>query len=136
MKITTTTQRGQERIVSHSVSDFRPMWRVRIDTRTDRTTENTLPYMLYDSLPPAYAHLHVTASPFHPVPLVPILCVADEHNIVPLLVSAVSQRTALGLDVPVIGILHSTSGSTVSILVAWRDISISAVGDVSIYAYT
>ncbi|RDX39537.1 hypothetical protein OH76DRAFT_719289 [Lentinus brumalis] len=94
----------------------------------DRTTENTLPYRLYDSLPSEYAHLHLSASPFHPVPLVPIFCVADEHNIVPLLVSAIAQRAALGLELPVIGIMYPTVGSTFSVLVAWRDISTCAPG--------
>ncbi|TFK86009.1 hypothetical protein K466DRAFT_168040 [Polyporus arcularius HHB13444] len=85
------------------------------------TSYPTFPSQLYDSLPPHYVHLHVLATPLHPLPLVPILCVADEHNIVALMVSAVFQRQALGLDLPVIGILYPTTGSIISVLVAWRD---------------
>ncbi len=108
--------------------------RARCSFRADRTTENTLPYRLYDSLPSEYAHLHLSASPFHPVPLVPIFCVADEHNIVPLMGSAIAQRAALGLELPVIGIMYPTVGSTFSVLVAWRDISTCAVGEVRFHA--
>ncbi len=73
-------------------------------------------------------HLHLLATPLHPLPLVPILCVADEHNIVALMVSAVFQRQALGLDLPVIGILYPTTGSIISVLVAWRDDTTPVVG--------
>ncbi|KAI0695682.1 hypothetical protein C8T65DRAFT_664933 [Cerioporus squamosus] len=86
----------------------------------------TLLHQLYDSLPSNYVHLHLLATPFHPLPLVPILCVADEQNIIALMISAVSQRKALGMNLPVIGILYPTSGSVFSVLVAWRDDSTPA----------
>ncbi|RPD58262.1 hypothetical protein L227DRAFT_654949 [Lentinus tigrinus ALCF2SS1-6] len=64
---------------------------------------------------------HLTPSTFHPSPLVPVLCVADEVNIVPLLSSALLQRRELEIMEPVVGILLPTSGSKCQVLFGWME---------------
>ncbi|RPD58269.1 hypothetical protein L227DRAFT_192463 [Lentinus tigrinus ALCF2SS1-6] len=64
---------------------------------------------------------HLTPSTFHPSPLVPVLCLADEVNIVPLLSSALLQRRELEIIEPVVGILLPTSGSKCQVLFGWME---------------
>ncbi|RPD58250.1 hypothetical protein L226DRAFT_141788 [Lentinus tigrinus ALCF2SS1-7] len=68
------------------------------------------PGRLYDALPSHILQQHIFPSPFYPTPLVPLLCVADERNIAPLMCSALYQRRALSLDAPVVGVLLPRSG--------------------------
>ena len=60
---------------------------------------------LYEHTTPTVLQRHLLPTPFHPLPLAPLLCVADEDNILPLMCSALHQRHALGLAAPVVGIL-------------------------------
>ncbi|KAI0695686.1 hypothetical protein C8T65DRAFT_743897 [Cerioporus squamosus] len=69
-----------------------------------------LPGPVYDAMPLHILQQHILPSPFYPSPLVPLLCVANEGNIVPLMCSALYQRRVLALDVPVVGILLPRSG--------------------------
>ena len=69
---------------------------------------------------PAPGH-HITPSTLHPNPLVPILCVGDEFNIVPLLSSASLQRRELGIAGPVMGILLPVTGSYCQVLFGWME---------------
>ncbi|KAI0653114.1 hypothetical protein C8Q70DRAFT_651798 [Cubamyces menziesii] len=63
---------------------------------------------LYDSLPPAVVQQHIFPAPFYPCPLSPVICIADEDNICPLILSILSQRQVLhpGDTTPVIGIVY------------------------------
>ncbi|KAI0695689.1 hypothetical protein C8T65DRAFT_698638 [Cerioporus squamosus] len=64
---------------------------------------------------------HLTPSFLHSSPLVPILCVADEENIVPLLSSALLQRRELNIVDPVVGILLPRTGSSCQVLFGWME---------------
>ncbi|RPD56774.1 hypothetical protein L227DRAFT_602770 [Lentinus tigrinus ALCF2SS1-6] len=64
---------------------------------------------------------HLTPSTFHPSPLVPVLCIADEVNIVPLLSSALLQRRELEIIEPVVGILLPAIGSECQVLFGWME---------------
>ncbi len=64
------------------------------------------------------------ATPLHPYPLIPIVCIADELNIGSLLRSAVFQKRAVGHDLPVIGIRHPIADyQSFQVLFAWLDYS-------------
>ena len=72
----------------------------------------------------AQLQTHLLANPFHPVPLIPILCVADDNNITPLLRSAVAQKHALGHRLPIVGVRFPSSGPPIcQVLLAWSDSS-------------
>lgn len=93
-------------------------------TSSSNTTvsgRRALPWKLYDDVHPSSVELHLFPSPFHPKPLVPLLCVADERNIIPIVCSTLHQRRALGRDAPVVGILLPKSGSTCEVLFAWME---------------
>ena len=76
----------------------------------DTDDSDILSYTAYVSMSAAQLQAHLVTSPFHPVPLIPILCVADEKNIMPLLRSALSQEQALGHRLPIIGVRFASSG--------------------------
>ncbi|RPD58272.1 hypothetical protein L227DRAFT_192502 [Lentinus tigrinus ALCF2SS1-6] len=63
-------------------------------------------------------HRHVLST-CHPHPLIPVLCVADELNLLPLMTSTLYQRRALNLEVPVVGILLPRSSTTCKVLFGW-----------------
>jgi len=51
----------------------------------------------------------------------PIISVADRHNIIPLMVSVLYQRRVWGIDLPVIGITLSKTGTIVQVLMGWLE---------------
>ena len=80
------------------------------------------PGPLYDTMSSHAIEHHILPFPFYPKPLVPVLCVADEWNIVPLMCSALHQRRMLALDVPVVGVLLSrTSPPRCEVLFGWME---------------
>ena len=85
------------------------------------------PGPLYDNMPSYTLQHHILPSPFYPKPLFPVLCVADEWNIVPLMCSALHQRRMLALDVPVVGVLLSrTSPPRCEVLFGWMEREVRA----------
>lgn len=84
-----------------------------------------IPWTLFDSTSTHALQKHILPSPFYPRPLVPLLCVADEGEIVPLMCSALHQRHALGLDdLPVVGLLIPRLGgnsSSCEVLFGWME---------------
>ena len=50
---------------------------------------------------------------------VPLLCVADEGNIVPLITSTLYQRHVLSLREPVVGLMIAPFGWVVDVLIGW-----------------
>ena len=106
-----------------SISHFHTATSSSCSTTTSSTTDSkrrALPWRLYEDMSSVALELHLFPSPFYPRPLVPLLCVGDEQNIVPLMCSALHQRRALGrADVPVVGILLPGSGSTCEVLFGW-----------------
>ncbi|KAI1787514.1 hypothetical protein LXA43DRAFT_709064 [Ganoderma leucocontextum] len=91
-------------------------------TNTTGSGRRALPWRLYEDLAPSALELHLFPSPFHPKPLVPLLCAGDERNVVPLMCSVLHQRRALGRpDVPAVGILLPRSGSTCEVLFGWME---------------
>ena len=84
-------------------------------------SERRVPHWeLYDDLcSSSDVELHLFPSPFHPKPLAPLLCVSDEANVIPLMCSALHQRRALGMGVPIVGILLPRVGSTCEVLFGW-----------------
>ena len=70
----------------------------------------------------AQLQAHLVTSSFHPLPLIPILCVADDKNIRPLLRSALSQKQALGHGLPIISVRFPSSGPPIcEVLLASED---------------
>ena len=65
---------------------------------------------------------HILAG-FHsgPVVLFPVLCVASETEIVPLMASAAYQRHAWGVDLPVVGLDISASSCSARVYISWVD---------------
>lgn len=49
----------------------------------------------------------------------PILCVADQHNIIPLISSVACQRHVWGIDMPVLGLEVSEFGSYACLYLSW-----------------
>ncbi|TBU44894.1 hypothetical protein BD309DRAFT_761408 [Dichomitus squalens] len=87
---------------------------------TSGSERRARPSDLYDDLcSSSDVELHLFPSPFHPRPLAPLLCVADESDLIPLMCSALHQRRALGLDASVVGILLPRTGSTCEVLFGW-----------------
>ncbi|KAI0808037.1 hypothetical protein C8Q74DRAFT_109342 [Fomes fomentarius] len=82
-----------------------------------------IPWTRFDSTSTHALQRHILPSPFYPRPLVPLLCVADEGEIVPLMCSALHQRHALGLDdSPIVGLLIPRlggNGSSCEVLFGW-----------------
>ena len=88
----------------------------------DEPNEEVRSYMLlYDTLSPVARDLHLLSPPFHPFPLVPMLCAADEDNIIPIMCGALTQRSHLRCDYPVVGIVYPARGSIGRILLGWSD---------------
>ncbi|KAI0740448.1 hypothetical protein C8Q76DRAFT_707850 [Earliella scabrosa] len=93
----------------------------------------TLQRTLYDDTSALALQQHLLPSPFYERPLAPLLCVADERDIVQLMCSALHQRHALGLDdMPVVGILApraqtSTRGRALcEVLFGWIESQVRA----------
>ncbi|KAJ3554602.1 hypothetical protein NM688_g3021 [Phlebia brevispora] len=59
-----------------------------------------------------------------PVVSFPVLCVADAEEIIPLISSAVCQRAAWGIGIPVVGFEMSKFDSIVRVYIAWSDSSL------------
>ncbi|KAG1814313.1 uncharacterized protein BJ212DRAFT_364751 [Suillus subaureus] len=53
--------------------------------------------------------------------VVPVLLVADSHNIVPLLCSALYQRHVWGISQPVVGLCCSSTGTIATAIFGWLD---------------
>ncbi|KZP28910.1 hypothetical protein FIBSPDRAFT_1039259 [Athelia psychrophila] len=53
--------------------------------------------------------------------VLPVICIADESNIHPLLTSALYQRRVWNIDEPVIGLVISRTGTAVQVYLAWLD---------------
>ncbi|KAG1723266.1 hypothetical protein EDB19DRAFT_2029127 [Suillus lakei] len=53
--------------------------------------------------------------------VVPVLLVADSHNIVPLLCSTLYQRRVWGIHQPVVGLCCSSTGTTATAIFGWLD---------------
>jgi len=53
--------------------------------------------------------------------VLPVLMVADAHNIVPLLCSVLYQRRVWGVCEPVVGLCCSNVGTTATIIFGWLD---------------
>ncbi|RDX40631.1 hypothetical protein OH76DRAFT_313372 [Lentinus brumalis] len=82
------------------------------------------PFELYERVSPSILEGQLLATPLHPYPLIPIVCIADELNIRSLLHSALFQKRAVGHDLPVIGIRHPTADhQSCQVLFAWLDYS-------------
>ncbi|KAI0739469.1 hypothetical protein C8Q80DRAFT_184209 [Daedaleopsis nitida] len=79
----------------------------------------------YDEAPAHILQYHLLPTPFYPVPLGPLLCVADGQNIIPLMCAALHQRRALGLcNSPVVGILlpHAEEGAArCEVMFGWME---------------
>lgn len=75
--------------------------------------------LLPDHLPHD-AHILVDRGEWSHVTL-PVICVADHDNIIPLLASVAHQRRFWGVDLPVVGLEMSKYDSSVRVYVAWLD---------------
>ncbi|KAF9481620.1 hypothetical protein BDN70DRAFT_919700 [Pholiota conissans] len=51
--------------------------------------------------------------------VLPVICVADENNIYPLITSVVCQRYTWGIYLPVVGILMEDAGVTATAIIGW-----------------
>ena len=88
------------------------------------TIDDMLPCTPYVSMSAAQLQTHLLANPFHPDPLIPILCVADDNNISPLLRSAVAQKHALRHHLPIVAVRFPSSGPPIcQVILAWSDSS-------------
>ena len=56
-----------------------------------------------------------------PVVLFPVLCVASETEIVPLMASAAYHRHAWGVDLPIVGLEMSASSCSARVHISWVD---------------
>ncbi len=53
--------------------------------------------------------------------LLPVVCVATEHEIEALVTTVVCQRYVLDITLPVVGVPLSTSGTTAKIILGWAE---------------
>jgi hypothetical protein len=60
--------------------------------------------------------------------VVPVLLVADPHNIIPLLYSALYQRHVWGIHQPVVGLCCSSTGTIATAIFGWLESDQSEVG--------
>lgn len=60
--------------------------------------------------------------------VVPVLLVADPHNIVPLVCSALYQRRVWGIHQPVVGLICSKTGTTAAAIFGWLESNQSEEG--------
>ena len=67
---------------------------------------------------PADAHI-LTNFRSSSIAVLPVICIADSDNIIPLISSVASQRRAWGIDLPVVGLELSEFGSTVRTFISW-----------------
>ncbi len=56
-----------------------------------------------------------------PSVLFPMLCIASEDEIIPLMASSAYQRWAWGIDLPIVGFETSRFGSVVRVYIGWVD---------------
>lgn len=54
--------------------------------------------------------------------ILPLLCIADEENIAPLLSSVLYQRRVWGIDEPAVGLVFSKTGTIGRIVLGWLDL--------------
>ncbi|KAI0349503.1 hypothetical protein OH77DRAFT_1594191 [Trametes cingulata] len=65
------------------------------------------------------AQRHLLHTALDPVPLIPLLCIADEADIVPLMCSSLYQRRTVGVDTPVLGVAYSPENQVFRVLLGW-----------------
>lgn len=85
----------------------------------DAIDEHESPEETWPDLP-RWSHI----LPWHdsePTMLFPILCVASETEIVPLMASAAYQRHAWGVDLPVVGLETSAFSCSARVYISWID---------------
>jgi hypothetical protein len=54
--------------------------------------------------------------------IAPLLCVADEENIISLLSSVLYQRRVWGINEPVVGVVFSSTGTIGRVVLGWLDL--------------
>ena len=54
--------------------------------------------------------------------ILPLLCIADEENIAPLLSSVLYQRHVWRIDEPAVGLVFSKTGTIGRIILGWLDL--------------
>ena len=69
---------------------------------------------------PLQAHMMLGRGKWNHVVL-PVLLVADAHNIVPLLCSTLYQRLVWGIREPVVGLCCSNAGTTATAMFGWLE---------------
>ncbi|KAI0631579.1 hypothetical protein C8Q77DRAFT_1127728 [Trametes polyzona] len=83
---------------------------------------------------------HITPLPGYILndPLLPVICIADENNLVPLVLAALHQRLVLCYEVPVVGIMYSAATEACQVMIGWPIVGKSelhvAVGDPGVAA--
>ncbi|EGO03284.1 hypothetical protein SERLA73DRAFT_69183, partial [Serpula lacrymans var. lacrymans S7.3] len=77
---------------------------------------------------PIHAHLLPTRGR-HLSAVLPIIAVADEYNIIPLMSSMLYQRRVWHIDQPVIGIIFQGTGTVGQVLFGWLDHDSGTSGD-------
>jgi len=61
--------------------------------------------------------------------VLPVISVADEDNITPLLMSVLYQRCVWGIDEPAVGIVFSKTGTLGQVFLGWLDLESSNAQD-------
>jgi hypothetical protein len=54
--------------------------------------------------------------------ILPLLCVADEENVIALLSSVLYQRRVWGIDEPAVGVVFSKTGTVGRVVLGWLDL--------------
>ncbi|KAG2361899.1 hypothetical protein BDR07DRAFT_1091493 [Suillus spraguei] len=80
---------------------------------------------------PLQAHM-LSGRGRHLSAVVPVLLVADSHNIVPLLCSTLYQRRVWGIHQPVVGLCCSGTGTIATTIFGWLDPDQSERGHIPI----
>lgn len=94
------------------------------DHADDATYESSRPVALpanslYEDEYTRTADRHIFPSAFYPTPLVPVICVAGEDDIIPLMVSILHQSRVVPHGLPVVGIWYCAINEVCRVFFGW-----------------
>ncbi|KAJ7077154.1 hypothetical protein B0H15DRAFT_569586 [Mycena belliarum] len=114
---TEAIQSPESPLPSHSTS---------IDSETVTSSSTTLSTEMEAIDIPLDAHI-LPGSGIHVSAALPLLCIADEDNMLDLMTSVACQRHVWGIPRPVVGFLHSKTASLAKLVLSWFDPATSTV---------
>ncbi|KAI0665464.1 hypothetical protein C8Q78DRAFT_558188 [Trametes maxima] len=118
------TSQASDAQITHTVTTTPPVdgnsaGRAESEDNSDHSSD--LSSAFYGNFSEAYAQSSICIPTFKPFPIVPVVCIIREGSeIVPFMLSALSQKQVLQHGLPIIGILYDTSHEICRVFLGWQ----------------